>query len=197
MAEVTQTIVPVATNVSFDDVPTGENNIYPRGKICFQGQNSVTLKGAGDVKTLLVDFNLPPNFAYAIDQLILNLESATSATDPDQYDDLALLQVNHFSSVSGTTAITRIPLLSNGVQLMNNQSDSIKTWQTRPSVGDFKEVFHSPSGAAPLLIAQLFDTDGVGATAALTLRFYLTFLQYDIRQVNKVAVNSPMPVSVR
>ena len=186
MAHVSQTITPTPTITLFGDVPNQENNFLPRARVRYQGNSTVTAKGAGDTKTLDLDVVLPQNYAYAINQVFIRIGSFGNS-DSSNYDDLGLGLVQ--SEVPGTS-LANIQLSSPGNTIVDDDG-SVKIWTLIPN---FCDLIYNQLGNTPQLTFTLNDTDGVNASAQMSCVFWMTFLQYDIRQVDKVRVNAPMPV---
>ena len=80
MAAVTQTVTTTPKITSFAGIPFGPNNIYPRARIIFAEPSvAITAKGAGDTKRILIEYDLPPNFAYSFDESFITLTDTTAA----------------------------------------------------------------------------------------------------------------------
>lgn len=187
MANTTNTFTPGSTIQQFSGLVLNSNNIYPRARVIFDSAETITAKGAGDTRTLFTEFSLPVNFAYIIDQLTL----AVNVNDSNNYDNNGLLTVNN-DQVGSDNAV--LPLLSEGFAYADNQATEIKVYRL---INPFGEIIYNQDGGAPLVEAKLFDDDGTNATGAGSLNLYVSFLQYDIQQVQNVAVNAPMPVRSR
>lgn len=192
MAHITQTITQAITRIQpFADLPPTENNIYPRRRLIAQSSTTITAKDALDTKTIDIDVTLPVNFAYALDQLYIGL-GAGGNLDVDNYEPLALCTLQ-FSNAALSDVF--FSMESPGITFQDLDG-SRQTYSVSPTQ-KFSELFSNQIGLAPTLSIALNDRDAVNLTAALNLRFYASFLQYDIRQVDQVVVNAPMPVSVR
>lgn len=190
MAVVSQTITPTAEITSFAGLPRGDNNIYPRARIVFADNTQVALKLAGNTNTVSYSIALPANYAYRVDQFLINFFSGVSI-DVDNFD---LLGKAIFQFAAAVNTLT-VPLESLGVSSSGTIAGASQTWGI-PQDQSFGEVFSNSSGAQPTLVAELFDNDGTNNTDALSALAYFSFLQYDIEQIVNVGVNAPQPVFI-
>lgn len=191
MAHISQTISPGIRTIPFSGRPPGDaiNNIYPRARVIFEGTGSTLAKIATNTQTVLFRHTLPANFAYSIGSIFISAGDGNSL-DVANYENLSLgqLQFNE-----GAAFDIEFQLNSLG-SILNTPTAAAKAW--RPHVPVFGEVFFNQTGFAPVLDISILDNDA-GATEALATVTYVSFLQYDILQADMVAVNAPMPVSVR
>lgn len=189
MAHVTQSVGLSPSDVTpFAGRPASENNIYPRSRIVFKNSTQVSAKGAGDTKSLITNISLPQNFYYVIDSFFQTIGSSTS-NDADNYELQGLLDYK-FTDGSSSNLFTGMT----GVIALEHQSGQ---WLNFSRSVPFCEVWGNQLGNVPVISTIYNDTDGVNASSALTLITYCSFLQYDVRQADKVTVNAPLPVSIR
>ncbi len=196
MANVTQTLTLVGEPVPFSDVPPGENNIYPRARIVFQVRDStITAKAAGNTNQLIIVADLPVNFAYVIDSLFCSVRFVLTA-DAENYNDRGTMGIQFTSPGGGNDVSTFVQ--SGGVGPSEDAAHFSKIF-TQSQQADFHEIFFSRSrtNAAARIAIRLFDEDGTNATAAGEFDAYISVLQYNILQADKVVVNAPMPVATR
>lgn len=193
MAAQTQTLnLSPSSRTSFDDVPIAQNVYQPRGRIVFNSTATVTSKAAGDTKRLEINLQLPPNFAYTLDQFFFEL-SDSSSDGLDHYSNLGAAQLQFMDPGNATDAV--IELVTQG-SVVAGTGGTRKIWVPCNS-RFFGEVFYSRTQTGPRVYLYFYDTDGVNATGALSLNYYASFLEYDIAQTTKVNVNAPAPVSIR
>lgn len=188
MANATQTITPTGVAQPFSGRPPqlDENNIYPRARILFKNQTTITAKDALDTKTVTLVHNLPQNYYYTIETFQVQIGLATSL-DADNYD-LQALQTANFNTAGANDWQQALQ----GVLAFQNVAG---VWACfRNLLPDFGEVMPS----LPCEINTFFnDLDAVNLSSALTCVSYVSFLQYDVMQSDMVRVNAPMPVTSR
>lgn len=193
MAHQTQAIAQTITRIQpFADRPMDENNIYPRRRLIAQSSTAITAKDALDTKTIDLTLTLPPNFAYALDQLFARLGSATSI-DSDNYTNLAFCSLDF---TVGPIAEDVFFTLESPGDVIDDVDGAAKMYALAQEQR-FTEVFFNQAGVSPVMVVSMNDIDAVNNTDALNLRFYASFLEYDIRQTDDVVVNAPMPVHLR
>jgi len=189
MAALTQTISVPADAQRFSGIPFGSNNIYPRARINFNSATAITLKAAGNTKTVIFTMDLPPNFAYRLDSSYVNFNLATN-TEVSQYEDLGIAIVS--LDITAGSVFMRMALESKGAITDTTVAGGQKSWTL---IDPITEVLQADASNIQI-IYHLFDNDGVNETVALGLDFHVSFLQYDILQVTDVSVNAPLPVSL-
>ncbi len=193
MAAVSQTVTGVAQSELFSGVVTDyqPNNPQPRGRVFFTESASITAKGAGDTKVTILSTTLPVGFAYAYESFFATLNDTT--LDMVNYENLGL-QGLQFSTPNLSNDVL-LPVVSLGDNSFSSATNSAKSYNL---VKLFSNVIYSGTPNVGIVIkTSFFDNEGVNATAAHKLDFYVSFLQYDVEQAHHVQVNAPTPVIVR
>ena len=186
MAHQTQTITAAPSIQSFAGV--GPVSGYdPRARIIFRSNDSVLAKNAGDTKTLNLTCDLPVNYAYVTDHILVSMVLNGSTGALDHYANLAVQ-----STSDGVNTAISNQIRSQGEFSTNGVTGEQKIYA--PYDGHFHHVFFNQVGAQPSVTFQFTDTDAVNATAAFSLVSYVSFLQFDIQQAIDVGVNAPLPV---
>lgn len=189
MAHQAQSITPTPNIQLFNRPPTiqAEETYLPRGRVIFSQDDTITAKNAGDTNQIQYLLNLPVNFGYVPEFFSLGLFFPTDA-DAANYEQWGQLAFQWTNPAVDTD--TNVFLRSEGTIGAPTNRGRIFTPVTH-LCEPFKAEFPNTR-----LIAICQDTDSVNATAAGTANLYATFLQYDIRQLDDVRVNAPVPVRV-
>lgn len=188
MAQIQTTITPAARIFPFTGLgETGQQrSMLPRAEVVFSGIDvAVTIAGAGDSQRLLIDCQLPLNFAYAIAECSLQLKS----TDVVNWKPIGKLALQD-SDATGRTFQTSVELESRGtIEVVSSALARVWT-PNRPLP---RIVMLQVPGEAQSRV-DLSVSNATLDQAAGTAIFYVRVLQYDITQAHSVLVNTPQLV---
>lgn len=193
MADILTTFTPSPRVDLFGDLPPGtlgDHTYYPRGRVEFKVvSGAITAKSTStDTATVITNCNLPIGYGYAFEYGLMNAQFSTAALDADNFSNVGKWLIDDGSDSDGFVIGS---LLSQGGSRSNRNAGSEKTWEF---VKPFCPPFYSRDGSQALLQCQVFDTDTADATETGVWTFYASFLQFTMRQVTDVRVNSPTPV---
>jgi len=185
MAVVTVAVVdsaPFATKWEMPNNYQGIRSPIPRGLITYQGSDAIATLSAGDETSYQLSTVMPPGFAYLPRNISLHFQS----------DDL----VNNFG-LNGLMIYNFVGQLSNARRPTYNLTSSgeaiglaviaRKVWV--PGTGTGKLLLTGGDS----IVFQLSDMDSGGSTAG-SLAYYIEYYVFDIDQVDKWEVNTPIPV---
>jgi len=158
----------------------------PRGKIIFEGSAVIAAKIATNTTTLIINCDLPRNFAYSLNSGALSLLFPTATADSAHWTDAL---VTFFPDGSGLPRISTAMGFSNQAASGNNGSVAVYF-----PLSNYRDLFFNTNSNSPLVAVNVSDNDAVNATVAGTVFFCFSFLQYDIDQMYHQVVNSPIPV---
>lgn len=160
-------------------------SIVPRGKVLFVGNDIIPLKVAGNETQYNLTLTLPDGFAYIARYIVIRIVSTTLVLEFD---------------LVGSGQFTR-PSLNLPTGFESN------TWFAMDSPGaqNFKAVnktqVYTPSRGSPKVICKggdsmeffLSDMDA-GETPIANAIYEVEFLVFDLNQVDKWEINTPIPV---
>lgn len=182
-------VVPVFTTDATPDVsrwempanPDSLRSPIPRGIIKYDGTAAIPLKGAGDLTDFKLIITLPDGFAYLMKSAAIKMVS----------DDLTA-QFNLFGSMTvninkSAAAAVSYPFNAHGNTIFGSgtRAGTIFT----PVVGTAKFILMSDD----VLDFRLQD-DHADETPAGDAFWHIELFQYDVDQVLKYEVNTPIPV---
>jgi len=200
MATVTQTITSLITRHNLERPPEPYVGSMPLAMLRAGVTDELTAKGAGDIGVYSTSTTLPPNFAYRLVELRLQL-SAVSFTDLANFESGM-----EFVIVENQVTTKRFLAFNNPT--FRFPSSQLAGYQTRnPAItNDFTTEYSiaNPAGLGTDLInafsgpgilqGTFVDSDGVNATAAIGTVFLARFLVYTVAQFNAGAIWTPAPV---
>ncbi len=192
MATVTQTVVSTPSYVPYERPPQPLTlwSAIPRGLQSFIVPLTVLdLKAINDTQILVITATLPPNFGYVMNA------AAFSITQDRAVDWTVRCNLNLQNFYRAPVDLS-ISLASNWVQEFSaGISDSTRhmrvtqAWPTFPIIGST-----DTSGALVVLNAR---NGTATAASAGTLTAFLSFWQFDLEQIRKFPINSPIPTHSR
>lgn len=167
------------------------NTALPRQRILFRGNASaIAAKIATNTGTVRLTATLPPNFAYTVDYVYASVTFATNATDADHYSDVGNVRI----TLGDGQGARESQMFSRGLLPDDLNAGSSKIWSP---INIYSPPIFNTVGAATNIIIELWDTDAVNATVAGVVSCLVSVLQFDIAQVYNVALNYPLPVTIR
>jgi len=188
------TVTPPPQIVTFGGIEAvTDDSFFPRARISFVLGAALVAKAALDEQTCRFICNMPVNYAYVLDTVFVTVSSATVA-DAGNYNLVANMRII-FDQDTSTNNVQEELVATASTGFGDAGVGSSLMYSRKPN--SYNEVFADPTrGSAPEIRIYIFD-EAAGATGALTGDIYLSLLQYDIRQIDQVRVNAPMPVGVR
>ncbi len=187
MADIVITVTAEGVPFPFQGRLVGaEGTDLPRGKVVFEGSAVITAKIATNTTTLIINCELPQNFAYSLNSGALSLLFPTATADAAHWTDAL---VTFFPDGSGLPRISTAMGVSDQAASGNLGSAAVYF-----PLSNYRDLFFNSNANTPLVAINISDNDAVNATVAGTVFFCFSFLQYDIAQVFNQVVNSPIPV---
>lgn len=196
MALVIQTEVGVGVYTPYERPPQPLTlwSAIPRGLQSFLWTAQLDLIGVGDDALLNLNATLPPNFAYVMADCNLTITQSNAGAEAVQWAITANLNLQNFYRASSTLSVG---LSSDWPQDMVRwaQDDSRRTmsltqpWPRFPIIGS--------DGTTGVLINLSTFNNAQLARAVGTINGYISFWQFDLEQVRKYPINSPLPTHAR
>ncbi len=192
MALVIDTRVGITSFVPYERPPQSVTlwSAIPRGLVSFvSAVSAIALKPINDQLLVQMTGVLPPNFGYVMNDA--NFSVAVSAVQT-WHPDMNLNLQNFYRGGSETIGLSgnwpqgfdTISVLSD-LRAMNRE----QPWPAFPLIGTA-----GTTGIQFVLSAWNADA---AANPAGVLNAYLSFWQFDLEQIRKFPINSPVPVHVR
>lgn len=160
--------------------PVALRSPIPRGLIRFDSSGAVAAKGAGDVTNLTIQITMPPGFAYLPRNVVVRFRSV---------DLVELFNAN----AQGFYVFN-----SDGGRFLPFNCTSPGQWVENGAVAGKIWV---PGAGAPKLLMRDTDTITIsmadmdaGASSAGSLAWIMEFYVFDVNQVDKWEVNTPIPI---
>lgn len=183
MAVTQTTLNPTPTRLPLI-APVGEPDIwwsqYPKAEIVFAlAGAAVTVAGIGNTQRLVINCVLPSTFAYVLQDLTLNM---TSATDIDDWQSATLTNIR-----DGNPPIWTQWLPFEGLSTGGHAGITFKTWALTTPPTNKTLLGINPDPRLQVTIDNPVITGEV-AVANLFCRFY----QYDLNQGYRTAINAPI-----
>lgn len=185
MATTTTTLTPQPDFFPFAGLGEIDISTVPRAIVSFSIiAGVITAGGAGNEQRLVINTILPVNFAYVVTDFFLRI----SADDVADWNSEGELQITDSSSTARTffapqeiQSLGVADLTAGGVRLYCPCGPLLSNL-LRPIPGE------DPPRANIIL------TNNVQDGSAGTCHLYMRYLQYDVRQVHNVYVNTPQVV---
>jgi len=192
MALVIQTEPAVGSFVPYERPPQNLTlwSAIPRGLQSFILDVAVLdLIAVNDDALLNITATLPPNFGYVMHDLNLTLAQTAAGT---QWIPVMNLNLQNFYRAPGVTGLN-----GNWTQTMRSAAqdsttmsmEKIQPWPSFPLIG-------TPSTSGVLINVSTFNNAKVARPAG-TINFYISFWQFDLEQIRKFPINSPIPTQAR
>ncbi len=192
MAQVTTAIAMVGSYQPFERPP---QNIalwtaIPRGLQSFTiNTQSLDAKPINDIHLLSCTATLPPNFGYVFSEVALQISQDVA----DAWDPAFLLNLQTFywapEAVSNGLSISAmLPSLASGF-------GTVRCFAGR--TGAFAFPLIGTPGTSGIAINLQATNQAAPAGAAGVVDAYINFWQFDLEQIRKFPINSPVPTSSR
>lgn len=163
---------------------------FPRGRVSFRNNASaIAAKIATNTTSAVLKLILPPNFAYILEYLALDVNFPTDVDDAAKWDATGKLTM---SGIGNGGRISQ--LFSEGIYATTLNAGSGRAWGT---IQPYPLPLFSFGNAVLQAEARINDSDVVNATVAGTLSLSASYLQYDIEQIFNMPLNFPLPVQTR
>jgi len=192
VANVAVTVTPLPTPFPFI-IPGGWIQVgtaIPIQRLTYKvSDQTIALKAAGDTTSIVVNCNLPPNFAYTWEYTSADIVIPTEIGDASQFDAVGSLIL-----AFGDNAGTRVSAMSSngfGRTLLN--VGSIQTWA--PENPYARPIFNQ-NGSTPVISVHFNDINAA-ETAEGDFSCLVTVLQYELDQVFAYPLNFPLPVAAQ
>lgn len=194
MANILIEATPEPRTFPFDVAPYAggilDKTALPRGRITFQILKTVIpAKIATNTTSINVENVMPANYAYVVEFATIQVNFPTSTSDAANFSANGIMQVR-LGDALGTR---RAGLFSRGISPAELNAGSSQIWHPE---NYFPTPIFNLLGATPIVNLEVFDVDA-GATVVGELNTVVSVLQFDLEQIFNVAVNFPLPVSVR
>lgn len=194
MANVVITATPEPRPFQFDVAPYAggllDKTALPRGRITYQVlDQAITAKIATNTTQINVINVLPANYAYVVEFATIRVSFPTDTADAANFLPNGIMQVRLGDGLGARMA----GLFSRGVTSSDINAGSARIYHPE---NFFPSPVFNQRGDTPIINLEVFDTDA-GATVVGELNSVVSVLQFDLEQVFNVAVNFPLPVSVR
>lgn len=194
MALVTQTELLTASYVPYERPPQPQTlwTAIPRGLTSFQFSGQLDAKGIGDSALLKIVGILPANFGFVMNDLHWNIDVDVAA-DWNAKTSLKLRTFYRGETAVGLTGYwghgTTVVVKNNTVRSLVASSNT-EPWPSFPLVSD-------PGSPGIQWDFQAWNGDTVNAGAIGVLNFWISFWQFDLEQIRKYPINSPLPTHAR
>jgi len=197
MAITQQIVIPVASYVPYERPPQAETlwTAIPRGLVSFVAFVALNLKLAPDSFLLNTNFTLPPNFAYVFSDMNWSI-TQNRAFDWENRMNLNIQNFYRGASVSAAgmagNYVHESATSSKDSQQrsMNLRSERGMPFPTFPIIGN-------PGSSGALFQHSAWNNNVTDAASAGTFDFWCAFWQFDLEQIRKYPINSPLPVQLR
>lgn len=181
MAVVTVTVAdsaPIATKWEMPGNYEGLRSPIPRGLVTFSGADAIATLSAGDETAYALTLTMPPGFAYLMKVLHVRFNSA------DLVANFGL--IGHGEYVRSVDPVNCAFNLVSPGEAINAAVIATLKW--------------GPGATTPKLVLLGGDTTSVrlsdmdaGGSSAGTMAYYIQFYVFDVDQVDKWEVNTPIP----
>lgn len=187
MALTTTTVNPTLEPFPYAGMPErqrGQTPIPSREMRCYTRDKSITAGGAGNEQRLVVQLDLPPNYAYVLVDLSCMLGLAGSIN----WDAV----IQGYLQDGLTTVKSRIPmeLFSHGITEYTAAGSERRVWIPE----DIPRATLIPSVAGEQVRLHLETINSTQNDGAASFTFYARFLEFTIEQAHHWQVNTPEPV---
>jgi len=163
----------------------------PRGLQSFIASVQLDAKALNDTALLNLNATLPPNFGYVLMDVNVSISQDTAVN----WSAIFNLNLQQFYRATGSAVIG---LNGNWVQEFNVNDafgvvgralQVVQPWPSFPMIG-------TPTTAG-ILINMTMANPAAGAALAGTVNAYMSWWQFDLEQIRKFPINSPIPTHPR
>ncbi len=193
MAVVTTAIGMVNSYVPYERPPQYLTlwSAIPRGLQSFVvASGTLDAKPVNDDQVLSLTAILPPNFGYVFADFALQINQDRAL----DWDNFASLNLQNFyrSAVVLSVALQMTVSLDFPVTGLNGD---VRSSAEKPSAFGFPII--GTQGTSGVQISITAANDNNTAAAAGTVNSYVSFWQFDLEQLRKYQINTPIPVNSR
>lgn len=167
----------------------------PRGMVQFTISAALDAKPVNDDALLSMLATLPPNFGYVLADIHLSLIQNRA----QDWNDTVTLNLQNFFR-KGVAGLTGNYMFAFDVSAQDNNTIVMHQGSSRAGQGASKlphfplVAFEGTSGV--LINFQAWNNLDTVSTIGL-IESYITFWQFDLEQIRKYPINSPLPVQLR
>jgi len=194
MALDTQTISMLSDYVPYERPPDNVTlwSAIPRGMFTFYTRNTqLDAKALNDEMLLSLTGTLPPNFAYVMAYANFSIaqDEAIDWINRVNLNLQSFYRLNRFGDAFALAGnyVQEFPI--NDVIDTGRAISVINPWPTFPIM--------APPTASGILLNFSTGNAGTQATTAGVVDAFLGFWQFDLEQIRKFTINSPLPVQLR
>jgi len=147
-------------------------------------------KPINDDQILTCTLTLPANFGYVMADSALTIDQ-NRAGDWENWVNVRLLNFYRGANanIQSFSADYRQELQDNRGFLLSASMSIVQPWPTFPIV--------SPSGTSPIIVVMKAQNIQAAASTAGTVMAFVSFWQFDLEQIRKFPINSPIPTHNR
>jgi len=197
MALVTQTIAADQLYVPYERPPQALTlwSAIPRGIFTLSSNAGLTTKPINDDFTVIINGTLPPNYGYVFESIHFSIQQDVAGS----WGATVLLNLQNFfrGLPVGINANLVFPFVNTDRSgttsciAFNSGSSGVGT----SDVPTFPLV--APEGTSGVLTSFSGFNNQNPASSGGTLHYWLSFWQFDLEQIRKYPINSPLPVQAR
>lgn len=189
MALITTTVTPTPQQVPYVGIEeiSQDRSSLPKGELWFFADSPITVSGAGDYQSVVVNCNFPRNFAYALLDISYRIYGASVAIT---FDDVASFGIqNGFKFLGGTTSYASYELFTDGQMGSADVTTCAKIYALREKPTAL--VYADTNNESVQIIHNNINAN---QAQAVNVQMFCRFAQYTIEQANHVMVNTPQLV---
>lgn len=188
MAQVTTAISFVGSFQPFERPPQAVAlwTAIPRGLQSFTATGVLDAKPINDTQLLTITATLPPNFGYVFADVALEVTQDVAAA----WDQAFILNLQSFyrGGVPGLSITAPLASQVGGF-------DTVRAFADKTGAFSFPIVGNK--GSSGVLINLQATNQAAPAGAAGGINAYISFWQFDLEQLFKYPINSPIPTNAR
>ncbi len=194
MALVTQAVNATQLYVPYERPPQNQTlwSAIPRGLFSLvQSAVVLTTKPINDDFVLNISGTLPPNYGYVLESLHFSLAQNVAA----DWADTCLLNIQNFFRAEGGNGMNANIISATAVADRASTTRAITRTETSTPYPTAPMV--APEGSSGVLTVFSAYNDQNPASVVGTFNYWLSFWQFDLEQIRKYPINSPLPVQAR
>lgn len=192
MATVIQTIVMTPDYVPYERPPQPQAlwTAIPRGLQSFiVDTQQLDLKAINDTQILQLTATLPPNFGY----VMVDANTSISQDQADDWQSAWSLNLQNFYrapvNISVGLSSNWLQDFRQGLTVSTRHMSQVQPWPSFPIIGS--------AGTTGILVVMTMINSQAAAAVAGTVNAYISFWQFDLEQIRKFPINSPIPTHPR
>ena len=172
------------------ELPGGPQQLrspIPAGLVTFSGITAIALKEAGNQTSYVLTLTMPKGFAYLPRYMVMRYASDTLVAEWNLRGLGKYNRTSRGSISAGDVGATYFQLLSPGA---NEQLALFKNFIWTADVGTPKLMLQEND----TMVIYLEDMDA-GETPAGDMNYWIEFYVYQVDQIDKWEINTPIPVT--